>query len=149
MIVRRLPLLLCMVNWTLFLLFLTLREPRIDHADELEASWPHQNQTFRTPGRARLHIAARPLYDWNQWHGGESFLVKSIEVVNLPALIGANLLTPATGSLFFPRSGSYYLDTWIRAWLFLVLATIQWACLGALLRSLLRHWIDINHDGLA
>jgi hypothetical protein len=71
------------------------------------------------------HIAARPLFTWNSWHGGESSFVIIGEVANAPSLLLAHILAPRVGKLLFSGSYSYYLGSWVKAWLFIAFASGQ------------------------
>jgi hypothetical protein len=73
-------------------------------------------------GAPWAYIAARPLFTWNKWHGGESRWVKVLEVANGPALILA--VAMANGVIVGP--GNNYLESWAAAVLFVILSPLQW-----------------------
>lgn len=118
---------LCIVNWTGFAGFLVTREPYIHHEKELDSG---EVMASFYSGEPLTHIAGRPLYSWNSWHGGESLFVKVLEVFNSPALAAAHVATPLLKGFFVMSSGSYRSESWVRAWLFIVFATLQWILIG-------------------
>jgi hypothetical protein len=92
----------------------------------------------RTPARRRSHrrcglgtLACRPLYGWSTFRGGEEIGVAALEVANLPSLV----VTAIAGG-FGEVSGLARLTSacrwsWLLAALFIVLASVQWWCIGA------------------
>ena len=79
-------------------------------------------------------IAERPLRNWSEWHGGESTWVKVAEVLNGPAL----LVTKRVGDSWSWRSSaSYERDSWMSAYLFLALSSVQWLIVGWIIAKLL------------
>ena len=128
--VFRLSLTLCLINWAFFSLFVVLRRPDIDQTYEVmkvEREWEF---AALPSGQPVTHIAGRPLHSWNSWHGGESPFVKILEVVNAPALLLAHCLAPAASRLLFTRSNSYYMESWVKAWLFVASSTGQWIAIA-------------------
>lgn len=127
---RRLSLLLCIINWAAFSAFLIARKPVIE--SQREIGYSAGNTTFQPlpSGHPRSHIAGRPLHTWNSWHGGESTFVKVTEIANFPSLVTADVLASPASRLLFPRSGSYYLESWVRAWIFVAAASAQWVAIG-------------------
>ncbi|MBK5258039.1 MAG: hypothetical protein JJE51_00465 [Thermoanaerobaculia bacterium] len=73
------------------------------------------------------YIAARPLHNWSEWHGGELSWVKAIEIANWPALVTAIIATEALGGTF---SLGYLRASWVRAVFFAILTTLQWLSAG-------------------
>jgi len=142
---RRLSLLLCVVNWVAFLAFLIVRDPAIE--PQREIGYSAGDETFQPlpSGHARSHIAGRPLDTWNSWHGGESTFVKATEIANLPSLVVATIVASPATHLLFPRSGSYYLESWVRAWIFVVVASAQWIGVGWLIGRMRRSDLRRNH----
>ena len=130
---RRLSAMLCLLNWLACGLFLFTRKPNIDNSYELERA--EDGTTFMPigSGRAAFHIAGRPINHWNSWHGGETPLVKLLGIVNFPALAIARASAPSITRLLFRHSGSYSLESWVIAWIFLLLATAQWIGVGWLM----------------
>jgi hypothetical protein len=142
----RLAFILCAVNWGLFAAFMVVRDPHIDREYELDASRDGSTIMFRESGDALTHIAGRPLYSWRSWHAGEPFWIKAIEIFNAPALAVAHRSAPSlTDSLFEVRS--YYLETWVRAWLFVMLATCQWLLVGWAISSIHRRVVIARSHG--
>lgn len=136
---RRIAAILCAANLLGFAAFILVREPGIHLGEELEASrqsgeWIASSYS----GQPLTHIASRPLYSWNDWHGGEALWVKALEIANFPALIVAHGLADPMTRLLFPGSGSYYLESWVRAWMFVGLAVLQWVSVGWMIHSTLR-----------
>jgi hypothetical protein len=127
---RRLSLILCVINWSAFSIFLLLRQPNI--REDYEAMRTDAESVFRPmpSGSPMTHIAGRPLFTWNSWHGGESSFVIIGEVVNAPSLLLANILAPQVGELLFTGSYSYYLESWVKAWLFIAFASGQWIAIA-------------------
>jgi hypothetical protein len=118
---------LLLANYIAFALFVAVRPPRIEHLRELDRA-SASGMFMMSSAEPITHLAARPLYSWSRWHGGERWWVKIVEVANLPALIAAGALTlmvqPIVGA------SAYYGASYIRAVLFLLFATIQWLLIG-------------------
>ena len=123
---RTLAAILCLINWAAFLSFLILRDPVIEQEREIE--YLANGTVFRPlpSGHPESHIAGRPLHTWSSWHGGERPFIKITEVVNYPALIAATAVARPLTALLFQSSRTYYLESWIRAWVFLFAASLQW-----------------------
>lgn len=128
---------LCALNWLIFLAFIATREPRITNEYERDLDRAGSTFIFRTSAEPLTHIAARPLYGWTSWHGGERWWVKVAEIMNAPALALAHLSARSTTNTLF-RSSSYYLESWVRAWLFAALATCQWIVVGRMITAVAR-----------
>ena len=122
----RVALLFVLVNWLAFAAFIVHRPSaeselrrkdarRADGYFELSSADPY------------AYIAARPLYNWSEWHGGERTWVKVIEVANLPALLVAGWVVKTAD---LTRDVGYLQKSWARAWVFLVASTAQWFILG-------------------
>ena len=115
----RVALLLVFVNWLVFATFLAQRpsaESELRRKDALMAAGHFEFST----ADPWSYIAARPLYNWSEWHGGERTWVKLTEVANLPALFAAGWAVS-----FADRTTDlgYLQESWVRAWVFLVVAT--------------------------
>lgn len=135
----RVSVILCVVNLLGFSAFILAREPYIHLGQELEVSrqtgeWMGSYYS----GQPLTHIAGRPLYSWNDWHGNEATWVKVLEIANFPALILAHGLAEPMTMLLFPGSGSYYLQSWVKAWSFTLLAIFQWFTVGWLIDAVNR-----------
>ena len=135
---RRLSGLLCLVNWLGFCLFLAYRRPHIDARYERTAAATAATFEPMGSGQPAFHIAGRPMYDWNSWHGGEVPVVKLLAIANYPALVIARGLAPAVSRLLFKRIGTYSLESWVLAWIFVVLASVQWVGVAWFLSRLAR-----------
>jgi hypothetical protein len=82
-------------------------------------------------------IAGRPLRQWNEWHGGEAAWVKVIEVANGPAVLVAKLVGDLWGAEHaFSGQPTYRRQSWIRAYIFLVVSSVQWLLIGLALARL-------------
>ena len=79
-------------------------------------------------------LACRTLYNWSEWHGGESPWVKALMVVNLPALIAT-----AIPALVFGLLARGVVPIAVRSWLYFVLflgfSSFMWFGVGVMLRS--------------
>jgi hypothetical protein len=74
-------------------------------------------------------VACRPLYPWNEWHGGEASSVKLVEIANAPALamtVGIWLV----GEISFARGSPACAWSWVLAAVFAVAASAQWWLIG-------------------
>ena len=85
----------------------------------------------RSSGEPWMFIAARPLWQWNEWHGGEETSVKVVEVLNGVPLF----ITKEIGERWSDWSsargvGSFRSDSWVRAWFYLILSSVQWLIVG-------------------
>jgi hypothetical protein len=124
---RFVPLLL---NYAAFGLFIILRPPAVELLDKLDREW--QEGAFSiTSGQPYTYVADRPLYSWSAFHGGERLAVKLMEIANLPGLAVAGALTPSISMTI--GASIYHGRSWVRAWLFLALASLQWIGIGVLL----------------
>ena len=133
---RHVAVIVSIANWVAFAAFLAIRTPSVDARAESE--FVAGGMTFEptASGHPVAYIAARPLYTWNSWHGGESVIIKVIELVNLPALVSAIYLAPRVTRILFPNSGSYYLQSWVCAWMVVVFSCLQWFALSFLVHRL-------------
>ena len=121
---------LVLINYAFFAAFLTFRpsEEAILHSKDVRWAAGHFEWNSAAPW---TYIAARPLYNWTEWHGGELTWIKAVEVLNLPALFtGALAVRVARQST---QIGYYYESSWVRAWAFLAAATAQWLAIGSIL----------------
>jgi hypothetical protein len=118
---------LILVNYIAFASFIALRPSRAAHLHEKDAALARGELSMSTADPF-TYIAARPLYNWSEWHGGERLAVKLLEVANLPALLMAGFLTPAVSAA--TGTNSFYWSSQVRALLFFVFATAQWIVVG-------------------
>ena len=82
-------------------------------------------------------IAGRPLWQWNEWHGGEATWVKAIEVANGPAVFVAKLFGDVwEAGHAFSGQPTYRGQSWMRAYVFLVVSSVQWLLIGLALARL-------------
>lgn len=126
----------CAVNWLLYAVFLIVRPPATALIEERERA-QRMGVFALSSGEPLMLIAERPLYQWNEWHGGEATWVKVAEVLNGPALIAAKLAGDRSPSgTAFSGEPTYRRQSWVRAYAFLGVATIQWSIVGALAASL-------------
>jgi hypothetical protein len=121
----------CVLNWLICAVFMIARPPATALLDEREHA--QQMGAFTvSSGDPFMFIAERPLYQWNEWHGGEATWVKVSEVLNGPALMAAKIFgdTWSVGTAF---SGAltYRRESWVRAHLFLFVSSLQWLIFGA------------------
>jgi hypothetical protein len=122
----------CLVNLLACVFFLVFRPAGISSIEERELMRREPGMFFVNSADPRTFVAERPLYQWNEWHGGEATWVKVVETLNYPALTGAEVLTDIWSAYAAPRSiGSFRGDTWVRAWLYLALSSAQWLIVGA------------------
>lgn len=122
----------CVANWVVCAVFLLQRPAGITLIGERERMRRDTGAFFFYSADPLMFIAERPLYQWNQWHGGEVTWIKVVEVLNWPALAGARALGAIWAAYAGPRSiGSFRGDTWVIAWLYLLLSTAQWWLTGA------------------
>jgi hypothetical protein len=126
----RLALSLLLANYLAFALFLALRPSAAEYLRAKDEAAQRGEFTL-SDADPDTFIAGRPLYNWNEWHGGERLGVKVLEVVNLPALAAANRFTEARSA--DAGASSYYRDSNVRGRLFLLFATVQWLAVGGLI----------------
>lgn len=89
-------------------------------------------------GDPYMLIAERPLKQWNEWHGGEATWVKIAEVLNGPALVATKYLGDRwLNSREARGAGSHGGDSWLRAYMFLALSSLQWLIVGAIAAGLI------------
>ena len=130
MTIGRTSLALCAASWIAFACFAIARESYIENEGDLDVG---DSMNAYYSGKPLTHIAGRPLYAWRSWHGGEAFAVKMLELLNLPSLGLAHLAAEPVAAALFRSSVSYYLVSWVRAWLFVAAATVQWFLIGMLI----------------
>lgn len=131
----RLAIPLLVANYIAFAAFVAVRPSDAAQLREKDAAW--------TPGSLSIssadpytYLAARPLYNWSEWHAGEHAAVKVLEVANLPALMAAAAVTPVAGTL--TGASVYHGRSWVRAILFLLFATLQWLAVAKGVRRVSR-----------
>jgi len=82
-------------------------------------------------GDPYMLIAERPLWQWSVWHGGESLWVKTLEVLNGPAVIAAKRFGDEwAGDHAFSGTATYRRESWIRAYTFAIASSLQWLLVG-------------------
>jgi len=88
-------------------------------------------------GDPYMLIAGRPLRQWNEWHGGEPAWVKVVEVVNSPAVFAAKRFGDRWASEHtFSGQPTYRRQSWVRAYVFLLVSSAQWLLIGLALARL-------------
>ena len=128
--------LLCGINWAVLVLFIVARQPSITHEEERDLTRRSESPyIFRDSGDPLTHIAGRPLYSWNSWHGGEDAWVQAAEVANAPSLALAHVAAPFVATAF--SGDSYYFESWVKAWIFAFLSSAQWIVVGIALTRVL------------
>lgn len=126
------------LNLAACVVFLVTRPPARELIDEREQEQRH-GWLALSSGDPYMLIAERPLRQWNEWHGGETTWVKVIEILNAPALIATKIIGDAwAASHAFSGPPTYRRDSWIRAYLFVVVSSAQWLLIGALLSRITR-----------
>ena len=125
--VVRLALPLLLANYVAFGVFLALRPSAADRLREKDSA-SERGEFSISSADPYTYIAARPLYNWSEWHGGEHPTVKMLEIANLPALLAASSLTPVVGTI--TGASVHHGWSYVRAALFLLFATGQWLTIG-------------------
>lgn len=123
-----LPLLLA--NYVAFGAFIALRPSEAARLHEKDREY-RRGYLSMSSADPYTYIAARPLYNWSEWHGGERVAVKLLVTANLPALFAAGAVTPVVGVTL--RVSVYYGWSYVRGALFLLFATIQWLVIGGMI----------------
>jgi hypothetical protein len=89
-------------------------------------------------GDPYMLIAGRPLRQWNEWHGGESVWVKIYAVLNGPAVIAAKRLGDRWDAEHaFSGTPTYRHASWLRAYIFAGVSSVQWLLIGVVIARLL------------
>ncbi len=100
-----------------------LRDPLPDSFFAERDEWLGPGAFYHSSVAPELVIAGRPLWSWNEYHGGEILAVKALEVLNLPSLIVVALCDLLVGDAFgvptYLRSVFTFLGL-------LVVTTLQW-----------------------
>jgi hypothetical protein len=123
----------CILNWLACAAFLAVRPAGISLLDEREMMRREPGVFFANSADPIMFIADRPLYQWNKWHGGEAAWVKVVEALNWPALVGAKALGGVWSAYAVPRHlGSFRSDSWVVAWLYVLLSSVQWLIIAAM-----------------
>jgi hypothetical protein len=132
----RLPVALCLLNWFMFAYFMAVRPAGISDESQLDIARTTGGAiVFRSSSEPINYIAERPLYSWNAWHGGELLFVKILEILNMPALVLAHVAARLSSVVFGASLISVSFESWLRAWIFLVLASVQWWVTGRFITS--------------
>lgn len=116
--------------------FLIARRPMTDLLEERDAA-RRSGSIVVSSSDPMMFVAERPLRQWNEWHGGEARWVKIIEVLNSPSLIATKVLGDRWSQ--FARAhdiGSLRGDTWVMAWIYLVVSSMQWLLIGVVIARL-------------
>lgn len=122
-----------LANWIVCFVFVMTRPSATEMIEERETGRRrHVMVIAGSSGEPWMFIAERPLRQWNDWHGGEEPWVKVAEVLNGVPLV----VTKKFGELWSDwssarRIGSFRSDTWMRAWLYLIVSSTQWLGVGA------------------
>ncbi len=145
---KTLPLILVTLHVAACIAFLALREPRIAFLAERERERREAGYFFIISRDPYTFIAERPLYTWNEFHGGEETWVKALEVVNLPSIFVTATLGGAVIAIYrFTGYGDYPTDTWIRAFLFFAFSLAQWWTIGQAIDTALRRMRLLDSRG--
>ena len=114
-----------------FAAFLVLRpsQAALLHGHDIE--WRSGSFSFSSGGPLG-YVAARPLYQWNEWHGGERRWVKGLEIVNAPGVWVALRVANSAA-----MSGYSYAGSWAAAFVLLIIAVVQWLLVPLLLSLLI------------
>ncbi len=128
----------CILNWLVCGIFLLARPEATALIEEREREQRAGMLTLSSADPYML-IAGRPLFQWNEWHGGESTWVKAVEVIDGPAVITAKHFGDRwAASRAFNGKRTYRRESWIRAYVFIIASSVQWLLIGALLAHLTR-----------
>lgn len=121
-----------LMNWIVCLAFLVARPPATEMIEEREAGRRRDVMVIVTSsGEPWMFIAERPLRQWNEWHGGEELWVKVAEVANgVPLLLTKNLGEQWSDWSSARNIGSFRSDTWVSAWVYVILSSAQWLIIG-------------------
>ena len=86
---------------------------------------------FMSSGEPVLYLAERPLYNWSEWHGGEAGWVKAVLIANWLPFVATRFFDDSLSVASF-RSTSFPLrrQSWLVAWFFLGLSSVQWLLVG-------------------
>ena len=128
----RIALLLVLLNYLAFGAFIILRPSAAQHLHEQDAAWV-RGEFMLNSADPLTYLAARPLYQWNEWHGGEYLSVKVLECMNLPSLLAAGILTPGIAGVM--GASRHYGQSTVRTVLFVIFATIQWTTIGIVING--------------
>ncbi len=132
-------LILVLLNLLPCIAFLALRPANIPFIEERERARQTPGDVFGTSGDALMFIAGRPLRQWDRWHGGEVLWIKITEIINLPSLRSTKYFGDAWSSYAAAHGlGSFTGDTWIRAYIYLFISSVQWFLLGVVISTLIR-----------
>jgi hypothetical protein len=122
-----LPLLL---NAAVCIVFLVARPPATELIEKREQA-ERAHGVSDSSSDPYMLIAERPLRQWNAWHGGESLWVKTLEVVNWPAVVAAKRVGDKwAGDHAFSGAATYRRESWIRAYAFAITSALQWLLVG-------------------
>lgn len=134
----RIPWVLVLSNAAACALFVILREPASpEYLAEVDAA--RQRGGMFSINTIDGTLACRNLYSWSEWHGGERFAVKALEMANAPALVTTGVFA-FTGELGVARAFSACTWSWLLAGVFIVAASVQWWLVGIALQSALRRF---------
>jgi hypothetical protein len=131
-------LLLCHYSFCAF--FLLARPPErpggwLDKLEEARLDEQPGMTIITSSSEPILYLAERPLYQWNEWHGGESLWVKVLVTLNLPSVAVCQAFA---FSLAFSEKLPVRQQTWLTAGVFLLTSTGQWLLVAGLIAELRR-----------
>ncbi len=139
----------CVINWLACAVFLLTRPPASGLVHEREIA--QQAGTLEvSSGDPYMLIAERPLRQWNSWHGDEATWVKIFELINAPGVIAAKRVGDRwAGNHAFSGRPTYRRESWIRAYAFLAVSSLQWLLIGLLLLRLLQRRLRRHSEAAA
>ncbi len=125
---------LLIANWIGFAAFVAGREPASDRLKAEDAAFRRGVEPVPPPGVVG-DIARRPLYAWTSPDRSEVAWVKVLETLNFPALVLAAFTSDELCRLLHIIPSA---ESWLLAWFFLPMSTLQWVALGSLAANALR-----------
>ena len=73
---------LFLVDVACFVAFAIVRPADTTYLNQRDVASGSGSEVFEYTGHPSTYIAARPLYGWNSWHGGEESWVKPLRVMS-------------------------------------------------------------------
>jgi len=123
----------CLLNALICGIFMLVRPEATSLIEERERAQMAGTLSLSSADPYML-IAERPLRQWNKWHVSESLWVKLCEVLNGPAVIAAKHFGDRwAADHAFSGKPTYRRASWIRAYIFLVVSSMQWLAIGAMI----------------
>lgn len=121
---------LLLANWIAFAVFIATREPATSRLRAEDAAYARGIEPVE-PAELIGDIATRPLFAWT----GERTWIKVVETANFPALMLAAFTSDRVcAALRIVPSR----ESWVLAWFFLALSTLQWTAIGSFVSTLSR-----------